>query len=141
VLRLRPRHPLRTVALTMFGFVPPFLLLAVGASLWALAGAMVLSGICADVFMALWDTALQTNVPSHALSRVSSYDALGSFALAPLALAVVGPLVNAIGMTETLVLGGALTAACATGTLLTPDVYRLTSNISSPEPLTQGNSR
>ena len=35
-------------------------------------------------------------------SRVSSYDVLGSFVLMPIGFAIVGPLSDAIGVTETL---------------------------------------
>jgi len=65
-------------------------------------------GISSDLFGVLWDTGLQTLVPREALSRVSAYDALGSLAIAPIGLAVAGPVADAIGIRETLIGGGAL---------------------------------
>ena len=44
----------------------------------------------------------QRNVPEAALSRVSSYDALGSFVLMPLGSIVAGPVASVIGITQTL---------------------------------------
>ena len=44
----------------------------------------VLAGIGLAIHLALWFTTFQRNVPEAALSRVSSYDALGSFVLMPL---------------------------------------------------------
>ena len=39
----------------------------------------------------LWMTSLQRNVPEHALSRISSFDWLGSVALNPVGYALIGP--------------------------------------------------
>jgi hypothetical protein len=39
----------------------------------------------------LWETALQRFVPAAALSRVSSYDILGSLLLGPVGLLLAGP--------------------------------------------------
>ena len=45
---------------------------------------------------------MQQEIPGEMLSRVYSYDMLGSIALVPLGLAVIGPLADAIGTQETL---------------------------------------
>ena len=111
-LRLRPRFPLRTAVVATLGFAPPFVLLAVPAPVWALGAAMLVTGVCVDVFEVLWDTTLQQHVPHAALSRISSYDAVGSFALGPLCLAVVGPLADTVG-TRAVLLGGAVLTAGA----------------------------
>ena len=50
-----------------------------------------LAGIGIETFRVLWETTIQQEIPQEKLSRVSSYDALGSFALIPLGLAIVGP--------------------------------------------------
>ena len=50
----------------------------------------------------LWTTALQRNVPEHALSRISSFDWLGSVALNPIGYALIGPLAVAFGTSEML---------------------------------------
>ena len=68
----------------------------------------VLAGVGLAVHLALWFTVFQQEVPEHARSRVSSYDALGSFVLVPVGLAVAGPVAGAVGITATL-LGSAAT--------------------------------
>jgi hypothetical protein len=55
-----------------------------------------------ETFGVLWDTAMQQEIPQDRLSRVSSYDALGSWALVPVGLAVAGPVAAAIGVSTTL---------------------------------------
>lgn len=124
-LRLRPRHPMRLATYATFGFVPPFVLLAVGAPVWLIGLSALLAGACSDVFGVLWETGLQTHVPQAALSRVSSYDALGSFALGPLGLAVVGPIAAVAGVEATLLGGAALVALASALALLSPEVRNL----------------
>ena len=111
VLRLRPAHPLLVATLATFGFLPPFFLLAVHAPVWLAASSMLVNGIAADVFEVLWMTALQEYIPGDKLSRVTSYDALGSFVLGPLGLLLVGPVAAAAGVERTLIGAGLLVAA------------------------------
>lgn len=96
-LKVRPKRPIFIGVLTQvlvgiwwlsLGFsdlMPLLVLTAIGA------------GFAMDFFMVLWQTALQTQIPREALSRVSSYDAFGSLALAPLGIIVAGPLVTHFG--------------------------------------------
>ena len=46
---------------------------------------------------AIWMSTLQRFVPEHALSRISSFDWLGSVALNPIGYALIGPLAVAFG--------------------------------------------
>lgn len=124
-LRLRPRFPLRLAATATFGFLPPFFLLAMRAPLWLIAASMLVNGICVDIFEVLWDTALQTHVPNEALSRITSYDLLGSFVLGPFGLALAGPVAATIGAGPTLVGAGSLLAVVSIIPLLTTAVRQL----------------
>lgn len=106
--RIRPSRPLvlasvlaPTLALPVFALAPPLPVAAIAAGAF-------LAGVGIDVFGVLWDTALQQHVPPEALSRVSSYDWLGSLALVPLGLAAAGPVADRIGVPNTLVVAGAL---------------------------------
>jgi MFS family permease len=123
-VRLRPAHPLVVAVVVLAGFSLPVAALALSAPLAATAAAAFLAGISVDVFSVLWDTALQQHVPREALSRVSAFDWLGSFGLAPVALVVAGPLVDAYGLTAVL-WGAALLAATPPLALLEPEVRRL----------------
>ena len=109
-LRLRPKLPLLVATLATFGFLPPFFLLAVHAPVWLMASSMLVNGLAVDVFEVLWMTALQVYVPGDKLSRVTSYDALGSFVLGPLGLLLVGPVAAAAGVERTLIAAGLLVA-------------------------------
>lgn len=129
-LRVRPRRPVRAAALVVLAFAPPLVLLALHAPLALVAAAMALAGIAATVFDVLWATALQQHVPLEALSRVSSYDMLGSFALAPLGLALAGPVSVALGTQTTLLAGAALLTAVTLAALASPAVRHLTTKTS-----------
>jgi len=59
-------------------------------------------GIGLELFYVWWITALQQNIPRESLSRVSSYDAMGSLMLGPIGLAISGPMIATLGLTEAL---------------------------------------
>ncbi|MEO6702168.1 MAG: MFS transporter, partial [Jatrophihabitantaceae bacterium] len=93
--------------------------------LWTIALAMLVNGMCSDVFEVLWETTLQAHIPPGALARVSSYDALGSFVLGPVGLLLVGPVSGAIGTEATLLGAGSLILVATVLALCTPSVRRL----------------
>ena len=132
MMRLSPRRPMRAAVLATFGFAPALLLLALGAPVWLIAVAATLTGVCATAFSVLWDTTLQSQVPQQALSRVSSYDALGSFALGPVGYAIVGPVSEAIGVTATLTAAAVLLVLTSVAALLSPSVRRLPAGDTGP---------
>jgi hypothetical protein len=86
--------------------------------------------VCGTTFSVLWATTLQRRVPNETLSRISSYDALGSYLLGPLGLAIVGPVANAVGVIPTLVLLGTLSIMATALALLSPEVRTLKSESS-----------
>lgn len=120
-LRIRPRRPL-VVAVTALGLYSlPVFALAIPTPLAVVVAAAFVAGVSLDIFAILWETALQQRVPREALSRVSSFDWLGTFALSPVALGVAGPLVLAFGLSNVL-WGAALLTALAPLALLEPQV-------------------
>ena len=125
LLRTRPERLLLVGSLGVFLAAFPLVLLAFPAPLVAIAGGAVLAGIGIETFSVLWDTSMQQNVPQAKLSRVYSYDALGSFVLIPLAQAIIGPIAEAAGTRETLFGAAALVVAATLGVLLVPDVREL----------------
>ena len=58
--------------------------------------ASLFSGLGFAMGNVLWETTLQRNVPEHALSRISSFDWLGSVALNPIGYAMIGPIAAAV---------------------------------------------
>lgn len=125
VMRLRPAFPLLVATLVTFGFLPPFFLLAVHAPVWLAAASMLIDGVAVDIFEVLWMTALQEYIPGDKLSRVNSYDALGSFVLGPIGLLLVGPVSALLGTERTLIAAGSVVAIGNLGALGTRSVRRL----------------
>ena len=78
MLRFHPRRPLVAATFGILIIVPDFVLLAIGAPLPFVLVAAFIGGIGTEVFGVLWITTMQREIPADLLSRVSSYDALGS---------------------------------------------------------------
>lgn len=95
--RLKLARPLIIVCVSS-GILPLELLgFAVGAPLWLLAPMSLSAGLALALANVAWATTLQAIVPSEVLGRVSSFDWVGSLALAPVGYALVGPLAAAVG--------------------------------------------
>ena len=101
-MRFKPHFPLVWATLGTFAGLPLLLLLAWIGPLWAIVLAAGFWGGGLAVFTVLFDTTMQEQVPPEALSRVSSYDWLGSYALIPLGYALAGPLSALLGNQNTL---------------------------------------
>jgi MFS family permease len=122
-LRYRPARLLLVAELGLFAWAAPLVLLAPPAPVWAIALASFAAGIGMELFGVFWDTALQQQIPHEQLSRVSSYDALGSIVFIPLGAAIAGPAAELVGVAETLV-GAAVVIALATALVLLIDDVR-----------------
>lgn len=107
-LRWRPRFPLRVgIVLTIpFGLV--LFAFALGAPLALVLPCAVLAGIGLALFGVWWETALAQRIPPEALSRVASYDWMGSFALLPPGFVLIGVLAEAFGATTVMGVAGAV---------------------------------
>ena len=123
--RLRPRLPLVAGMLAVPAFSLLLFALAVPLTAPLDAAAAFLAGACVEVFAVSWATTLQQEIPGDKLSRVSSYDALGSLALAPVGTVIAGPLAAAVGVPAVLVAGGAITVLLPGLALLLPEVRHL----------------
>lgn len=120
----------RTVSVLGNGFAAVALAFAVlalglGAPLWLTLAAALVCGIGSDVFGVLWTTTLQREVAAGAISRVSSWDLFGSLAVAPIGIAVAGPLAAAVGVRPALVASAVLMVLVTVAALAAPDVRRL----------------
>ncbi len=124
-LRLKVKRPL--VVSQLFVLPAGLLLaaLAIPLPLVPLAAVSFVNGIGFAVGNTLWTTALQRNVPAHSLSRISSFDWLGSVALNPIGYALIGPLAAAIGTPETLVVAAVLNIAVCLSVVLVPSVRHI----------------
>lgn len=89
-----------------------------------LLGAFV-AGVAVELFTVVWGTSMQTNIPEESYSRVISYDAFGSYALAPIGIAFAGPLASWIGISHTLILAASVALVAALIPLTLTSVWSL----------------
>lgn len=85
------------------------------------------AGVAIEIFYVAWSTSMQHNIPEESYSRVVSYDALGSYALAPIGLIFIGPLAEQIGTKNALFILAALVFV-ATVTALSVREVRMVRN-------------
>jgi MFS family permease len=105
-VRWRPGRPLRAGLLLMLMWPFQSIAFALRAPLVSMIALVFSAGIAFSLFEVWWETALVRHIPPHALSRVSSYDWMGSLALMPLGFALAGPLAGAVGAQTVLAVGG-----------------------------------
>ncbi|MBB4916977.1 MFS transporter [Streptosporangium saharense] len=132
-LRLRPSRPILVATLMTLPTALPYLLIGISAPLWTVVLGAVVMGICFDVFGVLWNTTMQREVPPEALSRVSSYDALGSLMFGPIGLMLAGPAAILVGARSALLGCAALILLASLAALLFPGVRGLR----APDPATE----
>lgn len=125
-LRIRPRRPLFTGYLLISVAALPTIFLVRPFPVLVIAAAAVVAMVTQAFAVTLWQTTLQERIPREALSRVFSYDWVGSLVLMPLGFAVVGPLAMAIGIDATLWLAAGLLFASSIAVALVPGVRRIT---------------
>jgi hypothetical protein len=126
-LAWRPRRPLLAATLLIAAWAVPLLLLAYGASVATIAVGAAMGGATLALFGALWNTTLQSQVPSHQLSRVSSYDWLGSLAVLPLGFALAGFAQHVVGAEMSLMVAAAIVLAATALVVRLPSIRGLRS--------------
>ena len=94
---LRPHRRGLVGMLCLLAFAAEPLALLADADPWVLGGAWFLASSGLGPFLVYWETSLQQDVPAALLARVISLDWMCSFALLPLGLAIVGPVIDAVG--------------------------------------------
>lgn len=123
---LRPARPIRTATLLTFGFLPALLLFGLRAPVWITGAAMLVYGGCYAIFSVLWNSSLQNQISRDAISRVSSYDAVGSYALGPVGSAIAVPVADYLGPSGTFTACFFLLFAASCAVLAFPSVRHLT---------------
>jgi len=125
--RWHPEFPMKqAVRLLMLGS-PLFFILALPhvKLAWLILPAF-LSGVAIPMADTLWLAALAEHIPDNAQARVSSYDWLGSLALAPLGYALMGHLANKFNSSAILITVGLIDIAVSCVLLTVPGVRHLT---------------
>ncbi|WP_396659101.1 MFS transporter [Microbacterium oxydans] len=119
------RRPLRYGMIGMAAFAIPVTMLGVHPAVVLLAMAAFIAGSGAEVFSTGWNLAMMENVPGEKLSRVSSYDMLGSFVVMPIGTLVYGWLITHADPATVLITSGVVYAGVALVTLAVPSVWRM----------------
>ena len=122
LLRFRPRRLLLTATLSFLLTIPFLLALAGPLPFPAVIALAAMAGLGIEIFGIMWDTTMQQEIPQEKLSRVYSYDALGSFVLIPLGYAVAGPVSEAVGTRATILGAAAISLTATLLVLLVRDV-------------------
>jgi MFS family permease len=123
--RWQPRRALAFgTALVLLQTVPLFAL-AGPSPLPLLFAAMFLAGVAVEQFSVAWEVSVQENVPAEKLSRVYSYDAVGSFVAVPVGQVAIAPLAASVGPGTSIVLLACLTLTAVTAALCSPGVRAL----------------
>jgi predicted MFS family arabinose efflux permease len=125
LLRYRPERPLFVGTAALVTTAIPLFFLASVRSTAVIAAGFLTSGIALEMFNASWATVMQQHVPLEKLSRVTSYDALGSFVFIPLGLTVAGPVADLLGLTHAIWLAAAIVAGSMLSALTVRDVRDL----------------
>ena len=134
MIRFRPRQMLLAASLSVPADAVFLLALAVPLPVAVIAATAFLNGGCLEVFGVNWATTMQQEIPPAKLSRLSSYDALGSFALAPVGTVVAGPLASSFGTSAVLVAGAIAIAVLTAAVLFVPEVRHLERHGARPPP-------
>jgi hypothetical protein len=125
-IRTRTARPIQLVVLVTFLFAGVPLALALGAPLVVVIVAALVGGVALDITMVVWETTMQREIPENVLSRVSSYDALGSLMFGPIGLLLAGPAVVHLGTATALLVSAGIIVVASLGALCSPGVRRLT---------------
>ena len=124
-MQVKPRFPLRLGVLTSFGLLLLPASLASPLPYAAIAGCFFVGGISLPFFQILFTTLLQTKIQSDKISRVSSYDKIGSMCLMPVGFALVAPMVDLFSAHDVLWFSVFVVVVTCTLVLMVKDVRLL----------------
>ncbi len=124
-LRLRTRRPGLVGVLGWLPFTAVPVVLAFPGAPWLFYVAYFAAGAGFEPFNIYWQTALQREIPTDKLARVSSLDWMVSTSLLPLGMALTGPAVSAVGVKPVLLLSAAVNVASTVAVLFVPGVLQL----------------
>lgn len=117
---LMGRRPTRPLAAAMLGsslLGLPMIAMGLSATLPVVMILFMVAGLGTGLFSILWESTLQTRVPEGSLSRVASYDLLGSTLAMPLGAVVFGIGVGSTDPASVLVVAGVTYSLIALGCL------------------------
>jgi MFS family permease len=125
LMRGQLRHPLRAGMAGVSLIAVPLVLLGVAPTVVLLVPAAFVAGAGIEVFGTGWNVSLMENVPPQAMSRVVSYDMLGSYIAIPVGTTVFGALSTVSDPRWLAGVAGVGYLVICLATLALPSVWRL----------------
>jgi hypothetical protein len=125
MLKWRVARPMFVGMIGVSLMAGPMLALGVSPTLVLLVPLAFLAGCGQEVFGIGWSTALHEHIPNDVLSRVNSYDALGSFVAIPLGQLTIAPLAQVFDPTDVMAVSAIAYLAISLLTLLSRSVRNL----------------
>lgn len=124
-LRIEPKRPIFFARLLELAQIPLLVAVAVYSDFTVLVAAAVACGIGMTFPDTLWHSTLQRNVPEDSISRISSYDWMGSLVLRPVGYAGAAAVSATIGLAPTLLSAAVLIFLTRIATAALPGVRAL----------------
>lgn len=134
LMRVTLQRPLLWGMLGVALFGLPMVVMGLVAETAPVLVVAVLAGMGIELFGLGWNLAMQEHVPEEMLSRVYSYDMLGSFAAMPVGPVLIGALAGAFGTREVLLASGVVYLVVALAVLLNRQVRTLPRVSTTSEP-------
>jgi MFS family permease len=125
LMRLPLNRPLRQGMIGATAIAIPLVTLGIRPETMAVAAGALIAGAGTAVFGTGWNVALMEHIPQEALSRVASFDMLGSFLAIPAGTLFYGWLATRASLEPILVISGTDYAALTLATLLVPSITNL----------------
>jgi MFS family permease len=119
-ITLRRLLPVAQLCASLVGL--PLIALGLVANAYWLAATAFIAGLSFGLYSIAWETTLQENIPHNMLSRISSYDNLGSFIAVPAGQLSAAPMASAFGASRVALIGGFLWMALTLCPLAIPSV-------------------
>ena len=134
LLRVNLRRPLLLGMIGCAFYSGQMIALGTTTELWVVMTAALVAGAGIEIFGVGWETSMQEHVPRDMLSRVYSYDMLGSFIAIPAGQLAFGPLGAAFGLQQMILFTGVAYLAISLLTLLSRSVRTLDRVATEPDP-------
>ena len=124
-MRVKFKYPMRTLTLLTLFFALYMYSMVEPQPLWFIALTAFIWGVVLDLWASVWPTALTRTVPRDTLSRILSFDAMGSMLLRPVGLAIAGPISTWIGIPRAMELAAGITVVMVVAMLSVPEVRNM----------------
>lgn len=125
LVRVELKRPLLVGSLVMSLMAVQLFVLGVYPHTWMLAIAAFIGGAALDLYGTAWTVAMLDHIPEQSLSRVSSYDLLGSYTALPAGAFVYGQLGTQVDLRTLLVASSLAFVVLTLAMLLLPSLRQL----------------